>query len=162
MSTNSHHFSKADKNDISVILTISKDIITNYYASFLGEDITDNYINSKQYEKEIFDNMESCIVMKLENTHIGFSITIENKLHLMMIDRKYQNNRYGTYLLRHTENILFEKYSTIELQSFTHNTIANQFYTKNGWIKNEEATMGGILLNKYSKNKMSITPVQVM
>jgi hypothetical protein len=29
--------------------------------------------------------------MKLKNICIGFSITIENKIHLIMVDRKYQN-----------------------------------------------------------------------
>jgi ribosomal protein S18 acetylase RimI-like enzyme len=151
MFSNVYSFGKPDKNELPDLFLISKDIISGYYATFLGADIATNYINSKQHEKEIIDNMENCIIMKLEKAIIGFSITLKNKIHLIMIDRKHQNKNHGTYLLKHIENLLFQKYDTIELQSFAHNTIANNFYKKNGWKKIEEINADGFLLHRYSK-----------
>jgi GNAT superfamily N-acetyltransferase len=156
LTENAYSFSKPDKNDLPVLFIISKEIIANYYSSFLGEDIVYNYLNTKQHEKEIIDNFENCNVMKLENIIIGFSITMENKIHLIMIDRQHQNKKYGTYLLHYTEAKLFEKYDSIELQSFALNTIANYFYLKNGWKKIEKINTDGIILNKYSKNQIYI------
>ena len=146
-------FVKSNKSDLPILSEIAKNIIFKYYATFLDKNIVNGYIKSKQYEEEILGNIENCIIMKFEKTIIGFSIIIGNKIHLMMIDTKYQNNNYGTILLKYLEEILFQKYSIIELQSFANNTIANNFYNKNMWKKTEEINIDGIMFYKYKKNK---------
>jgi GNAT superfamily N-acetyltransferase len=150
---NEYNFGKMRSNELPILLNMAKEVILHNYVSFLGEDTVNSYINSKQCDEEISKNVENCVVIKLVNKCIGFSIILGNKIHLMMIDREYQNKTHGTYLLKHTENILFEKYNTIELQSFAENSIANRFYEKNGWRKVDTINEGGILLNKYKKEK---------
>jgi GNAT superfamily N-acetyltransferase len=155
MSTDNIIFAKMDNSDLPEILRISEEIILNNYVSFLGENTVNEYITSRQFEDEIVPNMNDCIVMKTGEVIIGFSILLENKLHLIMIDRKYQNKRYGTKLLNHVEGVLFSGYSVIELQSFSGNVIANAFNEKNKWRKVDEINMNGISLYKYDKTRHS-------
>jgi GNAT superfamily N-acetyltransferase len=153
MVTKTYGFTKLDKNSLPIVLKMAKEIILTNYISFLDKDSIVNFINSNQCDREILDNIENCEIIKLKNICIGFSITIENKIHLIMIDRKYQNQGYGTILLKYTENKLFEKYNEIELQTFEKNSAANSFYNKNGWEKTEETSMDGMVLYKYKKWK---------
>ena len=153
METNKYSFNKLDKKFLPIILEMAKEIILNNYISFLDKESIDNFINSKQCDREIIENVKNCEIMQLKNICIGFSITIENKLHLIMVDRKHQNKGHGTNLLKHIENKLFEKYNEIELQTFEKNSIANNFYNKNGWEKAEEINMDGMILYKYKKWK---------
>jgi ribosomal protein S18 acetylase RimI-like enzyme len=148
---NNYCFDKLTENDLPIVLNIAKEIITNTYISFLEEHIVKNFIDSKQFENEFFDNFHNCTLLKLNNIIIGFSIIQENKIHLMMIDRNYQNQKHGMYLLRFMENKLFDEYLLIELQSFTGNTIANNFYEKNGWEKIEVINVNSLSFNKYNK-----------
>jgi ribosomal protein S18 acetylase RimI-like enzyme len=90
--------------------------------------------------------------MKLNNRNVGFSIILKNKLHLIMIRNEYQNKGYGTIFLSYIENRLFMEYDSIELQSFVGNSIANQFYKKNGWKKLNKVN-NGIEVYRYKKSK---------
>jgi ribosomal protein S18 acetylase RimI-like enzyme len=151
MNNKEYIFEKLDEGDIPVIFIIAEEIILNYYVTFLDKNIVNEYINSKQFKDEIIENVENCTVMKIKNKIIGFSIIIENKIHLIMISIEYQNNNYGSILIEYMENKLFEKYEIIELQSFTKNNIANKFYIKNKWKKTEEINIDGLELYKYNK-----------
>jgi ribosomal protein S18 acetylase RimI-like enzyme len=153
MDTDNISFSKMDVSDLTDILRISKDIILNTYVTFLGAETVNEYISTRQYEDEIVPNMADCMVMKAGEAIIGLSILLKNKLHLIMIDRKYQSMKYGSQLLEYAEGILFEDYSVIELQSFTGNVIANRFYEKNGWQKVEEIKLHGLSLFRYEKRR---------
>jgi len=107
-------FNKLIENELPIIFKIAEEIILEYYVTFLDKNIVNEYINSKQFDKEILENIENCITMKKENKIIGFSIIIENKIHLIMVDRKHQNKNHGTNLLKYMENKLFEKNGIIE------------------------------------------------
>jgi putative acetyltransferase len=146
-------FEKLQNDELPVLINIAKYIIQNYYVTFLDKNVVNEFINSEQYKSEITDNVENCVIMKFKGKNIGFSIILENKIHLIMVDMKYQNKNHGTALLKFIENELFKKYSKIELQSFAKNIIANNFYIKNGWKVIEEINMNGILLYKYCKIK---------
>jgi ribosomal protein S18 acetylase RimI-like enzyme len=150
-----YSFDLLKKNELPIVQKMAKDIILNNYSEFLEDDIINNFIGSKQFEEEFVENIQNCILLKIDNKIIGFSINIDNKIHLMMIDIEYQNKKNGSHLLKYTENILFNEYDTIELQSFTKNLIANSFYVKNGWKKTEEININGLLLSKYIKEKQN-------
>jgi RimJ/RimL family protein N-acetyltransferase len=153
MNNKEYIFIKSEDNDLPILFNIAKEIILDYYITFLDKNIVNEYINSEKYKEEIIDNIKNCIIMKLENIYIGFSITIGNKIHLIMINKKYQNKNYGTDLLKYTEHKLFEENNSIELQSFENNIIANNFYIKNGWKKGEKIEMNGLIMYKYKKEK---------
>jgi GNAT superfamily N-acetyltransferase len=147
-------FEFASNNDLPILNELAKEIISKYYITFLGKDIANNYIESGQCENEINENLNNCIIMKIENKIIGFSIIIGNKLHLIMVEKKYQNQGYGIRLLKYIENKLFEDYNTIKLQSFVKNEIANRFYNKNGWKILNKSNENGMEVYKYIKNKI--------
>ena len=119
---------------------MAKKVIINNYTAFLGSDLVKDFIDSRQSDQEIEDGIANCTIISLLNMPIGFAITKQNRLHLLMIDDAYQNKGYGTKLLAYIEKILWEKYSVIELQSFEKNIRANEFYLKNHWsvLKIEE------------------------
>src|SRR5215510_9990745 len=96
---NEFSFKKLSKKDLQNIINIAREIIEKYYVTFLDKKIVNEYINSKQFENEILENIENCTVMKMKNKIIGFSIIIGNKIHLIMIDSKYQKKNNGTKLL---------------------------------------------------------------
>jgi GNAT superfamily N-acetyltransferase len=153
MDINEYSFNKLDKKFLPIILEMAKVVILNNYISFLDKYSIDNFINSKQCDREIIENFENCEIMKLKNICIGFSITIENKIHLIMVDGKHQNKGHGTILLKYKENKLFEKHNEIELQTFEKNSTANNFYNKNGLKNIEKTNMDGRILYKYKKWK---------
>jgi GNAT superfamily N-acetyltransferase len=142
-----------EKDTLPLVINIARDVIQNNYSSFLDKSIIDNFINSGHCDKEITDNVENCFVMKKDNTCVGFSILIDNTIHLMMINRNYQRQKYGSALLHIMETRLFEKYNIIQLQSFSKNIAANNFYEKNSWKKIKETEMGGLVFFHYEKTK---------
>jgi N-acetylglutamate synthase-like GNAT family acetyltransferase len=142
-----------EKDTLPLVINIARDVIQNNYSSFLDKSIIDNFINSGQCDREITDNMKNCMVMKKDNTCIGFSILIDNSIHLMMINRNYQRQKYGSTLLHVMETRLFEKYNIIQLQSFSANIVANNFYEKNGWQKIKNTEMGDLMFHQYKKTK---------
>jgi RimJ/RimL family protein N-acetyltransferase len=144
---------KLNKNNLLSVLEIARDIIQNNYSSFLGKDTVVNYIKSGLCDKEITDNMDNCWIMKNDEDYIGFSILIDNKIHLMMINRKHQKQKYGSSLLQIMEDLLFEKFEVIELKSFARNVMANNFYEKNNWQKTDEIEDNGLLFYQYRKIK---------
>ncbi len=105
--------------------------------------MTDSYIDSGASDNEIEMNIANCVIMKLSGIPIGFGILLDNKIHLIMIDVRYQNQSHGTAFLSYLEDRLFEKYQTIELQTFSSNSVAKNFYLKNNWtiLTEEDANM---------------------
>jgi ribosomal protein S18 acetylase RimI-like enzyme len=146
-------FNYATNANLPILVKIARKIISKNYNAFLEKNVIKEYLKSEECDKEIIANINNCIIMKLENKIIGFSIILENKLHLI-IKRKYQNKGHGTIMLKHIEEKTFERYSIIELQSFEKNNIANNFYEKNGWKISEKINNDNLEMNKYYKNKI--------
>lgn len=134
-------FCQASFEDSDVVKNIAKRVIYFNYTSFLGLDAVEEFISSGMSDKEIDDGLINCTVMILEDTIIGFTITKENLLHLIMIDVPYQNQGYGSELLAYIEAYLFSEYDEIHLQTFLKNKNALKFYLKNGWISDESSSM---------------------
>ena len=149
----SYSFNKLEKENLPLLLKMAEEILLEDYSVFLDKNVINNYIDSGESDKVIIENINNCIVMKRENICIGFSIIIGNKIDLLMIGKKYRNRGYGTILLKYIEDNLFKKYDFIELQSFSENNVANNFYENNNWIRDGENIMNGILFHKYYKPK---------
>jgi len=154
MNNTNYNYRKARENELQYLIDTTEKIIKYNYGMFLENDIIIlNFSEKEKSEKYIFKNLNECLIMELNNKKIGFSITSENKIHLLIIDKKYQNKNYGKYFLKYLEDKLFEKYNTIELQSFPANIAANTFYENNGWKCNEKVIIGNIEMYKYKKDK---------
>jgi ribosomal protein S18 acetylase RimI-like enzyme len=118
-----------------------------------------DFIESGQADKEIDDGILNCTLLTCDGFTMGFSITKESLLHLIMIDTGFQHSGYGSNLLHHVENKLFMRYNRISLNSFRANTIANRFYLKNGWVlvqDDEEHETKGMMI-KFEKCRTSTT-----
>ena len=122
-----------DNDDTNILKAIAKRVIRLNYTPFLGAEAVQGFIESGQSDKEIDDGIHVCTVLMGDAIPIGFAITKEPMLHLIMIDTVFQRLGYGSKLLQYVENMLFILYDRIYLNSFKANTIANQFYLKNGW-----------------------------
>ena len=142
------------EDDIPFLVMLAWEVIIKNYSAFLPEDSIKYYLESGQCDNEIIENIDNYIKLEKNNEVIGFTILLENKLHLIMIANNYQNKGYGKKLLEYIEEILIKKYSTIELQSFSKNFITNRFYKKNGWENTDKVFNNGIELYKYTKNKI--------
>ena len=129
-----YYFRPAAADDLPILKGIARDVIESCYASFLSQETIRGYIDSGQSDREIEDGMGGCVVMLDGDERIGFAITKESTLHLLMIAPARQNQGCGSKLLRHMEESLFGRYETIRLQSFKRNCPANRFYEKNGWM----------------------------
>ncbi len=135
---------------------MARRVITSNYKPFLGVESVRNFIESGLSDKEIDDGMPHCTLMTCNERIIGFSITNDSLLHLIMIDTVFQDKGYGSNLLAYIENNLFDEYATIHLQSFKENTQAVRFYLKNNWKIMEEKVVPEIgktiLLFEKTKN----------
>lgn len=126
-------FRRATEYDLKELKAIAKRVVRANYTSFLGADMVASFIESGMSDKEIDDGIDSCTLMLSNSKIIGFVITKEDILHLIMVDVPYQNKGYGKLLMLHTEENLFNKYDTIRLQTFEENRNTIQFYLKRGW-----------------------------
>lgn len=129
------NYRKADPGDRETLKRIARDVITKNYVPFLGEKLTREFIDSGASDSEIDRGLASCIVLEENTRIIGFAITNNDILHLLMIAPEFQRKGCGTKLLEYTESVMFEKYQTIKLQSFKKNVQAISFYQKNGLVK---------------------------
>ncbi len=136
-----YSFRSAKSDDAQTVKNIARQVITSNYTSFLGTEVVRNFIESGLSDKEIDDGMKHCTLMICDEKIIGFSITNDSLLHLIMIDTACQNKGYGSKLLTYIENILFDKYAKIHLQTFKENTTAVRFYLKNNWRITEETAV---------------------
>ena len=128
---------KAKKSEIDAIVKIANNAFDTLYRPFLGDYNVNWYINNAELKKEIVKHFSDLHVLTLNDKIVGFIIYFENFIHIMMIDTKEHHSGLGSFFLNSVETILFEKYNTIKLQSFVGNTIATNFYLKNGWSKGE-------------------------
>ena len=127
------YYRKATISDAQILKDIAKRVISTNYTSFLGIEVTTDFIESGMSDKEIDDGLTNCVLMIVNGQIIGFVITNGDVLHLIMIDVPVQNAGYGSALLAHIEEELFSQFNKIQLQTFQENVLAIQFYLKNGW-----------------------------
>ncbi|GHV72978.1 hypothetical protein AGMMS49940_02800 [Spirochaetia bacterium] len=142
MSNDTYTFTKATLQDIPFLEDMEKRIYVHNYTPFHGETLVTYHIQSGQIRKELEENIEHCIIMRLNKAPIGFSIILEDKINDIMIDVAYQHKSYGSALLKYVEGILFEKYETIELRTYKTNVNAVKFYGKHNWIQIPRGLLG--------------------
>lgn len=64
---------------------------------------------------------------------IGYADCKENIIDGMLVDFDLHGRGYGSYLLKHCEQRLFERHDELFLECFEESAQANGFYRKNGW-----------------------------
>jgi hypothetical protein len=135
--TTSKQIRKAKRSEIEEIVQLAYGTFDKSYRPFLGDHNVDWYINNPELRKEILNHFSDLRVLILNDKIAGFIIYFENFIHIMMIDTSEHHSGLGSILLHAAEQELFKTNKSIKLQSFVGNTIATNFYLKNGWVKGE-------------------------
>jgi len=150
-------YRQATDNDVQDLKNIARRVINTNYAPFLGGEAVTAFIESGMSDKEIDDGLNDCTLMIRDKRTIGFAVTKEDLLHLMMIDVPFQNAGYGTALLAHIEEMLFAKYHCIRLQTFKDNVPTVHFYLKEEWmpIREEEMPELGKTMLRFEKKRIA-------
>jgi GNAT superfamily N-acetyltransferase len=148
---------KATASDVEILILLSKKTINANYRPFLGDEAVDGFLGSDAVEQYVKEYIRQCFVMLLEDTIIGYSICKANLIDLMMIDHDFHHRGFGTRLLKYCEDLLFQNYEELILESFAENPKANAFYKKNGWEASksyfdEDSGVNKILFRKTYKN----------
>ncbi len=133
-----YSFRPAKPEDAQTVREIARRVIESNYTPFLGAEAVRGFIDSGQADQEIDEGMAHCMLMVCGGAVMGFAITRDALLHLIMVDTACQNRGYGAKLLAYIEGELFEDYETIRLQTFKENAQAVGFYLKNGWRITQE------------------------
>ena len=128
---------KAKKAELDEIIQIGNVTFDRAFSPFLGDYNVNWYINNAELKREIVKHYNDLYVLTVDDTIAGFIIYFDDFIHIMMIDSKTHHAGLGTFLLNSVEQELFKKNDQIKLQSFVGNTIATNFYLKNGWTKGE-------------------------
>jgi len=123
---------KASISDSDTLKRIARRTIDANYRSFLTDEGVDWFLKSGS-DQYVEENIANCWVILDDGQVIGFSVCKENLIDLMMIDHEFHRQGYGTTLLNHCEQQLFETFKEIKLDSFEGNEKANSFYRKYGW-----------------------------
>ena len=126
---------KATIADTETLVSLSRRTISKSYRTFLGDEGVDGFIDSGEIERFIDQSIDQTSVLVVEGKIIGYSVSEDNLISLMMIDADYHRRGYGSALLEHMEKALFVTHKELSLESFEMNHNANNFYRKHGWIE---------------------------
>ncbi len=126
---------KATNDDVDALVALSRTTISTSYPSFLGAAEVESYIASGAVDRYVQENIEHCLVLVGDGRVVGYSVTKDNLIDLLMVDVDSHRSGFGTALLRHVENILFQTYEALVLETFSGNEPAIAFYRKHGWLE---------------------------
>lgn len=126
-------FRKAIPSDIPSLKAIARSVIRHNYTPFLGEDAVESFIGGGASDAEIEKGLERCAILVENDDIVGFAITDDDVLHLIMVAVEHQNKGYGAKLLAYIEKQMFSDFDSIRLQPFAENHATNEFYRKHGW-----------------------------
>jgi len=147
----------AQESDAEVLLDLSNRTVLASYSSFLGKDAVEGYIQSGAIERFIKGSLGRCWVIVGDGGLLGYSVTREHMIDLMMIDCLHHRKGLGSQLLEHTEQWLFEQFDELILESFAANEQANAFYRAKEWMRRDEVRddVSGAMKIVFGKDKSS-------
>ncbi len=126
---------KALLSDLGVLVSLSRRTINAIYRSFLGDVAVDAFLESGAADRYIEENIGRCSVVVVDAEVVGYAVSRDNMIDLLMIDQAVHRRGFGSVLLAHVEATLFQKYDEATLESFEGNRTANAFYRRNGWLE---------------------------
>jgi ribosomal protein S18 acetylase RimI-like enzyme len=124
---------KAMTSDIEALSALSCRTIRASYWSFLGETVVEAFLASGAADQYVRETLAQCSVIVAEGKLVGYTVCKDDLIDLMMIDPEYQGCGLGTRLLEHCQEMLFQNFEALTLESFEQNQKANNFYWKHGW-----------------------------
>lgn len=101
----------ASRSDVALVQGIARRTIDHSYRSFLGDDLVDAFIDSGECDSEISQHLPDLHLLVDNDQVLGFSIVLDDLVHLMMIDHAHHREGHGGRLLRHAEAMIFAAFS---------------------------------------------------
>ena len=126
---------KAVPSDVGPLIALSRRTISASYRPFLGDEAVDAFIGGDAVDQYVKENVARCSVILSEGEVVGYAVCRDNLIDLLMIDHAAHRRGLGTRLLAWLEEMLFQSYSELRLESFEGNQSANAFYRKHGWLE---------------------------
>ncbi|MFG3309869.1 GNAT family N-acetyltransferase [Streptomyces wuyuanensis] len=131
-----HTIRPATGEDLGELQALARRTIDVCYRGFLGDEAVDWFIGSGASDAHVKSHLERggvhCLVQ--DGRIAGFTILDGPTVDLMMVDPDHHRRGLGRVLLRHAEETLFARYSTIRLETFPDNARATSFYEACGWV----------------------------
>ncbi|MEV7116188.1 GNAT family N-acetyltransferase [Streptomyces anulatus] len=126
----------ATTEDLSDLQALARRTIDTCYRGFLGDEAVEWFIGSGASDEHVRSHLERGGVHCLSRNGriIGLSILDGPTVDLMMVDPDHHRRGWGRFLLRHAEEALLARYSTIRLETFPDNARATSFYEACGWV----------------------------
>lgn len=156
MSTGQHHptIRPAVGEDLGDLQALARRTIDTCYRGFLGDEAVEWFIGSGASDAHVKTHLEQGGVHCLtrDGRIIGFSILDGSTVDLMMVDPDHHRQGLGRLLLRHAEETLLARYSSIRLETFPNNTRAMSFYEACGWVLGDRLEGEGPVKVVYTKN----------
>ena len=140
---------RAVESDLPEIQSIARRTIDACYRPFLGDESVDWFINDGGSDQYLSENVADCRVLMSEDSIVGFCVTKNDLIDLMMVDSAVHRQGYGAAMLKDCERRLFAEFDELRLESFEGNTVANNFYRKHGWIERDCAFDEASGVNKF-------------
>ncbi|MCT8161963.1 GNAT family N-acetyltransferase [Pseudoruegeria sp. SHC-113] len=104
------------------------------YRGFLGDKAVDYYLESGAADREIARGMGHAMVAVTGGAATGFSVVLDDLLHLLIVDPPAQRRGLGAALLGAAETAIAQAgHATARLEIHAGNTAASAFYAAHGW-----------------------------
>ncbi len=140
------------KADGPELIELSARTLRACYTPFLGKQSVEAWIAST-LDDYVREHVEGAWLASNGAAVCGFCVVKGPLLDLLLVDVNSQGRGIGTLLLRHAEEMLFQKHTEIHLESFVPNARANAFYSRRGWIEGDRHhdTESGVDVVKFRK-----------
>ncbi|WP_308295121.1 GNAT family N-acetyltransferase [Streptomyces sp. Tu10] len=144
----------ATGEDLGELQALARRTIDTCYRGFLGDGAVDWFIGSGASDEHVRSHLERGGVhcLSQDGRIVGLSILDGRTVDLMMVDPDHHRRGWGRLLLRHAEETLLARYSTIRLETFPDNAGAKSFYEACGWVLAERLEGEGPAKLVYTKS----------
>ena len=124
---------KADKPEVTKIIDITNDTIDRNYRPFMSDEGVKFILKSKFYDDFLKENLESTIVVEVNDNICGFLVADKNWIALLMVDTDIHGYGAGSALLDVLQQNLRGQDSEIKCQIHSGNEKAIGFFESKGF-----------------------------
>ncbi len=155
---------KASEKEKESVLALGRKIVDTYERTHLGDEITDEYLNSGACDRDLSAIYDNATVAMEEGSVIGFIYTYENEIQGLSVDIPYWGKGIAQKLIGYATNVLLKGSSEIRLECFTTSPMANRFYQKMGFVNSGIVDGDGGSRNVYERviKGNNLSPKQVL
>ena len=133
--SNNYIVRPATMQDEESIIKLSRHVANNYTRSYLGGQIVDWYIDSRNCDEDIKKEIKNTTLLLLDEKIIGIMIWNENEMRGFMIDIRYHGTGAAQFFCNQIIPEKLNVYNELYLECFDKNHRGIAFYKKTGWVE---------------------------